>query len=530
MMILHSLIERVRKTTARALTVAVAAAFLTPAAGAQQHIPLPVDAALTTPRLELDLTNARVRVQIGPERQPRFSARLADPSTGQEAALEVNFIPGSLTGVYRPESTAAPTIVVDISMTEDQFLLIVGANLDVEIVGPVADEQPDGASAVEEDEPAAAEAQPEPATGSAITAVLTDSRLTTENLGGLSLTATRGANEITAHTGALALDLRESAARVHDHRGPITLHSLDSDSLFRNTEGAISADVNGGVWEVSQGRGAVTGELDAADVVLETVSGPIKLTGRNSSIRINGAPDSRTQISGDDLQIDLSDLGGPLNTVLTRGSLEAELLAGRVDLRLNSDVTADLRDVRGDLAAVVSDRSRVAIRGVREHTRIQLNESELEVGDLKSLDLDARDSIVTGSGIRALTNLVATDTTLELSLGDVMGKPKIDLRGGSQATIHLPMPCRVVAKLADASLSDQIRVSGCDLDFDGLNKRSLRPGPDGRQPRGHDGDHRRRRESPSGRPALIARRTRFVGGAAEETRAFRQARCAAQPH
>jgi len=482
MTILHSLIERVREITTSALTVALVATFVAPAAVAQQHLPLPLDAALTTPRLELEITNARVRVLISPEQPPRFSARLEDPAIQQEVSLEVNFIPGSLTGVRRPESADPPTIVVDISLTDDQVFTVVGSDLDVEIVGPVAEVQPIDATPAEEEGKTAAGAQPEQAVGAAITAVLTDSRLITENVGGLSLTATRGSNEITAHTGSLALDLRESAARIHGHRGSVTLKSLDSDSLFRNTEGTISANVDGGVWEVSQGRGAVTGELETSDVILETVSGQIKLTGRNSSIRINGTLESRTQISGDDLQIDLSDLGGPLHTVLTRGSLEVESLVGRVDLRLNSAVAADLRDIRGDLAAVVSDQSQVTIQGVREHTRIQLNDSELEVSDLRSLELNAQKSHVTGRGIRALTKLVATDSTLELVLGDVRGRPKVDLFGTSQATIQLPTPCQVVAKLADASLSDQIRVSGCHLNLDGLNKRGLRPGPDGRQP------------------------------------------------
>jgi len=482
MMILQSLIERVHEITTSTLMVALLATFAAPAAGAQQQIPLPVDAALTTPRLELDLTNARVRVLIRPEQPPRFSARLEDPTIQKEVSLDLNFIPGSLTGVRRPESADRPTIVVDISMTDDQFFTVVGSNLDIEIVGPADGVQPDDAAPAEEEGKTAAGAQPEQTTGAAITAVLTDSRLATENIGGFSLTATRGSNEITTHIGSLALDLRDSAARIHGHRGPVTLQSLDSDSLFRDIEGTISADVDGGVWEVSESRGAVSGELDTSDVILEMVSGQIKLNGRNSSIRINRTLDSRTQISGDDLQIDLSDLGGPLLTVLTRGSLEAESLVGRVDLRFNSAVTAGLRDIRGDLAAVVSDQSQVTIRGVRDHTRIKLNDSELELNDLKSLDLDARESMVSGSGIRALTKLVATDTTLELSLGDVMGKPKINLHGTSQATIQLPTPCQVVATLANASLSDQIRVSGCHLNLDGLNKRGLRPGPDGRQP------------------------------------------------
>ena len=109
MMILNSLIERARKITTSALTVAIAATFVAPAAVAQQHIPLPVDASLTTPRLELDLTNARVRVLITPEQPPRFSARLEDPAAEQDASLEVSFTPGSITNIRRPESTTCWT-------------------------------------------------------------------------------------------------------------------------------------------------------------------------------------------------------------------------------------------------------------------------------------------------------------------------------------------------------------------------------------------------------------------------------------
>ncbi len=482
MMNLHILVERFRSIAAPALAVALAATFWAPALMAQQHLPLPVDTALTTPRLELDLTNARVRIQVGSEQQPRISARLEVPSTGQEVSLEVNFVPGSFTGVHRPESVDAPMIVVDISLAEDQFLLIAGAGLDVEIVGAVAKDQQDGAEPVQEDGETAAEAQPEQATGAAITAVLTDSRLATENLSGLSLTATRGSNEITAHTGSLALDLRESEVHIRDHRGPIVLQAIDSLSRLSKIDGSISAKLEGGSWKISEGLGTIIGEVSDADVELETVSGKVDLTAGMSSVRINGTVDTHIRIVGDDLQIDLSDLGGSANITLDRSSVDIDSMSGRIDLQLNSDVTADLRDIRGDLAGQVSGQSRVAIRGVRGHTRIGLNHSELELSDLKSLSLDAREGMVTGSGIRALTMLVATDTTLELSLGDVKGKPKIDLLGASHATIELPAPCRVVAKLTDTSLGDQIRVSGCHLDFDGMNKRSLRPGPDGRWP------------------------------------------------
>jgi hypothetical protein len=482
MIMLRTLAEQIRAIAVLVLAVLPVSLCEVPTATAQRQIPLPIDAPLTTPRLELNLTNARVRVLIVPEQASRFAARLENPEKAEKVSLEVSIVPGGLTDIRGPESADAPTMVIDISLADDQFITLIGRNLDLEILGPDDEVRTDEAAPAEEDRQAPESPQSEDAIQPVITAILTDSRLVTQDLDGLSLTATRGTNEIVAQTGFLELDLRESAARIQGHQGQITLRSLNSDSRFRNLEGSISADLEDGFWKVSETRASITGELSNAEVVLDSISGKTRLSGQESMIRISSTLESQIQISGEDLQIGVSDLGGSLNATLTRGSLDADSVTGRVDLSLDSNVTADIRNVRGDLAAGISGQSEVVIRGIQGHTRIQLTDSDLELGDLKSLELDAQQSSVTGSGIRALTKVAATDSILEFFLADVMGKPRIDLHGATQATIQLPTPCRVIAKLAEESLSDQIRVNDCLLDFDGLAKRNLRPGPDGRQP------------------------------------------------
>ena len=478
-----------RSSLAAALTIAAAAVFSTHGAEAQQQIQLPIGAPLTTPRIELDLSDARVLVVVGSQQPPRIDARVETADLAPEVVLEAALEPGRVTRVRRPDvEDTPPKIIVEITLSADQRLTVVGSRIDLDISGAqtsAADNpleidphisRPDRASSKPEDQ------APDPAVDPVVAAIVTDSQVTARNLDGLSLTATTGIIDISNLHGPLVLDLRESEVHIRGHRGLVTIDAFDSDTTLENAEGRVSVNLDGGSLNVNQSRSTIDGKIVTADVAFDSVSGSVQLSGEESSIRITGAAKAPTQIVGHDLRVTLSDLGGSVRANLTRGTLDAELIAGRIDLQLSDEAQADLRDIGGDLAAVLTDGARAEVGGVTGHTRIRLRDGELNLRNLKSLELDAQRGLITGSGIRALTRLEATDSSVELFLDTVQGRPKINLRGTSDATIQLPTPCRVAAKMPEASFGDRIRVSGCHFDFDGHSKRSPRPGVDGRAP------------------------------------------------
>jgi len=474
---------------AGALTIAVAIILSAHGTGAQQQIQLPISAPLTTPRIEMDLSDARVLVIVGSQQPPRIDARVEPADFAAEVVLDAVLQPGSLTRVRRPDADGVPpTIVVEITLSADQRLTVVGNRIDLEISGTQSDaaeaplepdphiSRPDRASSKSEDQ------APDPAADPVVTAIVTDSQVTAHNLDGLSLTATTGIIDIADLHGPLVLDLRESEVHIRGHRGLVTIDAFDSETTLENTEGRVSVNLDGGSLNVNRSRSTIDGKIVTADVAFDSVSGSVQLSGENSSIRITGAAKVPTQIVGDDLRVTLSDLGGSVRANLTRGALDADLIAGRIDLQLSEEAQADLRDIGGDFAAVLNGGAQAEVNGVTGHTRIRLRDSELNLHNLKSLEMDAQSGLITGSDIRALTRLEATDSRVELLLDTVQGRPKINLRGASDATIQLPTPCRVAAKMPEASFGDRIRVSGCQYDFDGISKRSPRPGVDGRAP------------------------------------------------
>jgi hypothetical protein len=473
-----------------ALVVACAVYFAAPEAEAQQQAALPLSASFSSPRVELELTDARVRITVGAEGTPHIDARVEPGGSTTDVRLEVDHTPGSVTRIRRPDADGPqPTITVDLELSVDQVLSVAGARLELEISGPPPDpevlppdQDPSPAAPTAKDSTSTAERPPEKSESPNTTVVVTDSQVTARNLGALSLTATGGMVDLSTSVGSSELRLDGSAAFLHRMRGSAVIEAFDSETTIEDAEGGVVINLDGGALTVNRSTSAIRGEFYGADVSIVTASGALQLSGSDSSIRVTDVTRAQTRISGDELRVALNDVGGPVHLALNGGSLGADVVEGRVDLQLTARAEAEIGDIRGDLAAVLSDGVRAEIDGVTGHTRVQLQYGELDLSDLKSLDLATQGGLVTGRGIRSIQRLEATDSDLELLLDDVNGRPKIDLRGTTDARVQLSTPCRVVAKLPESPFGDHLRVSGCDFDFDGTSKRSLRRGVDGRAP------------------------------------------------
>lgn len=454
------------------------------AVSAQSIIGLPVDFELTTPRLEVNLTNARVEITIDPEQPRRFSARPANPDAGSEIFLEGAIEPKAVTRVGRAESGGGTLpIVVEIGLTPDQVLVVTGNRLDLSFsqAAPAVEPVASGTETLEDPKsepiPPGAEGKP-PRT----TVNVSDSVVFAKDLDDLALTATGGSSHLDSIGESLTLDLQETEVFARRLRGSSSVSAIDSDVTIDGCEGLVSVDMEGGLLVVKTAASGVRGTINNGNAEIESTSGKVVVTGSNTSTRITDSADLSVQLTGTDLRITLDGVSGPVSADLTGGSLTADSIANRIDLNLAAQAEADLRDLGGDFALAMRDGARAAVHRVALHTRVRLEESDLEVFDLRSFELNSRGGFIVGEEIHKLSRVESDGSELDLSLSGVNRKHNITLTGPGSAVVRLPTPCRVVAKMPDTTAGSQLKVSGCLLDFDGTRKRGMRPGIDGQAP------------------------------------------------
>jgi len=466
-------------------------ALLWPSAGWAQHrIELPIEVALETQRLELDLTDARVVITIDSSRPARFSAHAADPGIGGDVSLEGAISPQAATQIWRRGTGGdLPTIVVDINVVPDQVLVINGKHLDLGITFSDSTIEPNPAAEPDTPSKEATVKAPESAdhgtpgdTGPGISVRLEDSAFRATRLQGLNLAATRSIIDLDITSGPLEIELVESEVHVRGLTGSSTLHAIASDVAIEDAKAGISVDLEEGSLTATRSDLKLNGTVSNTELALTTLFGSAQLDGSNTRIWITDGRNLPVHLKGTDLDIVLDDVGGPIRAELIGGQIQADTIGGRFDLKLEEGAEADLRDLENDLAIALYAGSTAGVSHVAGHTRISLNDSELEVSDLKSLELHAQVGRVTGTDIRNLTHIEMTDTDLDISLPGIQGKHDILLRGSTNAVVRLPTPCRVVAKMPDTTDGDRLRVSGCLLDFDGSAKRGMQRGIDGQPP------------------------------------------------
>lgn len=460
---------------------AVGITLLPPLCLAQSLLDLPADLPIETQGVELILNDARVEVTIDVEATPHLTARIGSKNPDTLASLEAGLSSGTTTRISRPVVEGPiPAIVVTVSLTPDQALAIDGQNIDLNITK--LDQHLEAAdSSVGDGEGQAPPAAAAPAATSMMVSLM-DSSFSAHNLGGVNLSSTGGTNTLGNTTGALVLELTDADVFSRDHRGAVTVNAVDSSVTLEGTRGRITLNTESGFLTAVGGTADVLGTVTNTQVDLDGMNKTIRLTGNGASIRVSNAPRNTVQLNGSDLRVTLNSIGGAVNSTLTGGSIDGDQIGGRVDLRLSNGARADFRDVQSDCALNLTAGSSARLDGVTGHLRAQLDESDLDVARLKSLELVARGGSVIGNEIGSLSKIDINGSTVELILPEIQGNPAMTLKNGASAWVQLPSPCRVQAKAPKGMISDQVRASGCQLVFDGARKGGLRRGLDGRKP------------------------------------------------
>ena len=281
---------------------------------AQNTISLPVDIELGTPRVEVDLTNARIEITIDPERPQRFSARLANPNTTSEVFLEGSLEPNAVTRLRRAETgDVSLPIVVEIGLTPDQVLVVRGSRVGLTITQTVSAITPAVSGTTPKENPPGGTNPPEAEeTPPRTTVDVSDSVFSASNLDELVLTANGGSSQLDSIGGTLALDLRETEVLARRLRGPTSVSAINSDVTIDGCRGLISVDMEGGLLAVTEGASGVGGTFNDSNVEIMSTTGTVVVNGSNTSTRITDSADLSAQLTGTDLRITLDEVSGPI--------------------------------------------------------------------------------------------------------------------------------------------------------------------------------------------------------------------------
>ncbi len=375
---------------------------------AQRRIDLPIETAIETPRVELDLTDARVVVTIDSTRPSRFSARAADPAIDGDVSLQGSVTPRAVTQVWRNETEVdLPTIVVEVNLTQEQILVVTGKRLDLGIsfTDPTIESDPASPPNTPEKEEAAKAAMSSEQglreeAGPAVSVMLEDSSFRAVRLRSLALAATRSTADLDLVSDLRDAEFAESEIHARGLSGSSTIHAVDSELTLEGTQGDLSVDLDGGHLTATGNKLNLKGEVSNTGIALVSLFGSVQLNGSQTSIRITDGQKLPVQLNGTDLDIVLDNVEGPIRAELTRGRIQADTIGGRLDLRLAAGAEADLSNLGSDLAMSLDNGSMAEVSHVAGHTRIDLNDSDIEVSDLKSLEIRARGGRFTGEDIR----------------------------------------------------------------------------------------------------------------------------------
>lgn len=472
---------------ARKRTVVIAAVLSSHfiVAGAETSLEAPAEFELRAQHLELEIDLARIEITIDDNEPPRVTLPPIILQPGQTARnLSASTVGGSvvLRGTVG-HGDPVPRAIVSATISSSQTVRIVGSSLELTVV-----HEPDDEPVQQQIPPTDAVKKPVPGreaeaeANAIVVVVVDDSETRVEGASDVWIQAQGGSTEIAGTRGDLSIKLVTGFAQLTNHHGNLDLDATDSEVTIEKAAGAVVATIHGGSLSVLESLADLNAEATEAFIEIRSAPALTHITGSYSTIQVTAGARRGLRVTGSHLDLSIDDVENGISANLSGGSLSARSIEGRCTLDLRDDLDAVLSDLRGDVRITGKHGPTVELHRVSGHSNIDLDDAEVKFGDLGSLALQTNDSSVTGFGVRNITGLIAHNTSLDLTLPDLVGRTEIKLSGATQADLQLSTPCQIKAELGDGIIGDRVRVSGCLLDFDGAQKRQPRRGIDGRTP------------------------------------------------
>jgi hypothetical protein len=152
-------------------------------------------------------------------------------------------------------------------------------------------------------------------------------------------------------------EISQAPLRLFQSEGELTVHS-DADVQLKDTKASVRLDLFGGTLRGSANDGKVEATTDGTEIILERMTGPLKIGAKNGSVRLSESfGDVSLETSGSEVKIDK--LSGKLAIVADGGDVTLQRVSAEVDVRSRG---GDVRLLeQGGSARVVADGREVEV-------------------------------------------------------------------------------------------------------------------------------------------------------------------------
>ena len=445
---------------------------------------LPFELPLEPAPIVVVIDDSQVDVIVEAGAQPMVRARVAPGSAGAPPALDVGRV-GDRVRIAPAIAEAAgesATVILEITLDPTQSLLVTGARLSVAVGNPPrppASPRPPAGRAGGDAEGGEPQAET-----SSQRYELTDSELFTGGAAATSVVARNTVVHVEDGAGDLDVDLNLGSLSVRRHAGSLRLASIDAESTVEDLEGVVDFTLEGGSLELGSGRGPVQGKSTRGFVACNRWTGSVSLTGDDASFELRDSQVEPLRFTTKSSDVRIDGLRGSVFAQLEGGELAGESLVGPLDVAATAAAGVEVIDHDGPLTVAARDDASAELSEIGGLVTANLDRATMTLTGADNLNLTAKGSRVTASGLGRLSNCVATSSELNLDLSGV-DERTLDLRvtDGSTVEVTLRAPCQVQLR-ESAAASQQVDVTGCEfqLQSTGRWRGGMRRDAEGRPP------------------------------------------------
>ncbi len=421
----------------------------TSAPGAME-IELPVLYQIRSNSVEIEADGATILISCIGEGEPSLRVRANKPDVTGSVHLAVAESAAVLVIAPVEEAIRPQRITFELALPQDFPVTLTGTDLVVHrSCEPEADELPDAFASGKVETPSTLKIEPN------------QSSVVFSGPGRAHFGGRNSEFSLKGTEGDLVFSSIDGSVHIDGHQGNLDLRVSNVAVAVADLEGNVTASLSRGSLSISGSKGGVGFTADESSLDISEHQGRIKASGSSNDIVIHQTTAPMFNVSGEDNRITINGGSGGGSTTLAGGTLDLEDWTGRFTLTARSDTEFDIQGVEGDVGINLTDGASGALRGVTGHTKVRVENGNVEVADLKSIELVASSSFVVASEIPELIRCEINDGEFSFTSSVMRGTPKIQLALSARATVEIPIPCRVhLLGPGRESLLNEIR--GCD--------------------------------------------------------------------
>lgn len=422
-----------------------------PGAGAVE-VELPYRHPIQSRSVALEAHGATVLIDCVSESEPTLLIRPADPEARNSIDLALSEDSEVLSVTQIDSSAERRSITMEFALPADFPLLVRGTDNVVHRNCEI----PTGETKVADQPPGT------PVGIEGLSFELDESSIVYMGEGGARFSGQNSQISLQNTTGNHVVSTTDGTIHIDTHRGNIELRTSNVTVSIANLKGTVAAELSRGSLGLVASNGQVNCNGETISFNASHHQGSITASGSNNDIVIFDSTTSSLRLTGNSNRITINRGSGNGNAVLDGGSLDLESWTGRFTLQARAGADFNLCGIEGDAMAKLSDGAVGRLDRVTGHTRIQIQDADLELFELKSVELTATASFVTSNEVPELIRCEITDGEFRYSSSTIRGNPEIRLQQAAEAFFEIPTPCRIHLQGPGKKNSGHT-VRGCDV-------------------------------------------------------------------